>query len=705
MFSLRNTTVLDRVCSAICFSRAHLHITHNTASIGRYAKLQKRKDPLAAYPPEFRAKLREWPRLLQAEIDESVAHLKQLKQLTGFRELEERGLLIANLRLLSDDLHPLTGRTVLLKRVGAQGADRSKVFRRGAPLTIREAGSLKEIAECVMLSSNRKEIMVLLIFQTLPKFGLFYSPSFKVKIRQSSASRSLNGDTDYVITLSQSSGALHSVQDFFLQNKVVDTPGINLLGYAFRAMNMPSVHNDRMLSDLPEELNESQRRAVSAALNKRRPFVTIQGPPGTGKTKVVAEIVRQLYRKKLKTLVCAPSHVAVDRVMSEVSKFFTEQRDDEEISCDETDRVIADAETIEDAIVTHEKYTDLCNLFDQMNDLSNMEEKGKLRTDANKLKWKILKDAYKKRLVIFCTLSSSAIQRLAQVSWHPDVIIIDEAAQASEPFAWAAIVQAKRALRGNLHVSLMERLVSEFSKANVNQLLTVQYRMNERIMQWSSREFYDSRLVASEDVAKINLSDISFVSSCSRINSPLVMLNTDLSRRSTDNFREVQSQMSYRNPGEAELVLRYVQILRSLGVPSNEIAVISPYYAQVAVLREMLGGTDVSANTVDSFQGQEREVVVFSMVRHNEEKSIGFLQNEKRLNVAITRSKRQFVLIGSAHMMKNNRHLRSLLRTIQSVGKVYGPGVLEEFEKGKSVAAIVWIEKNILFVMTFDAFE
>ncbi|VDM71700.1 unnamed protein product [Strongylus vulgaris] len=161
------------------------------------------------------------------------------------------------------------------------------------------------------------------------------------------------------------------------------------------------------------------------------------------------------------------------------------------------------------------------------NELS-CEDRGRLRTDANKLKWKILKsgsfqDAYKKRLVIFCTLTSSAVQRLAQVNWHPDVIIIDEAAQASEPVAWAAIVQARRCVlagdhaqlpstilsteahKGGLHVSLMERLAKEFSNANINQLLTTQYRMNENIMQWSSHEFYDSRLIASEAVAKITL--------------------------------------------------------------------------------------------------------------------------------------------------------------------------------------------------------
>ncbi|KIH53120.1 hypothetical protein ANCDUO_16760, partial [Ancylostoma duodenale] len=296
-----------RILSAIHTSKARLHSSVLLNSIGRYAKLQKRKDPLAAYPPEFRAKLRDWPRLLQAEIDESVNHLKELRALSDLRELEDRG----------------------------------------APVAIREAKSLKEIAECVMLASNRKEITI--------------------KVRPSSSSRSLNGDTEYILTLSQSSGALHSVQDFFLQNKVVDTPGVDLLGYAFRAKNMPSIHNDRMITDLPDELNESQRRAVSAALNKRRPFVTIQGPPGTGKTRVVAEIVRQLYKKKLKTLVCAPSHVAVDKVMSELVKFFDNATSEEDLptSSEESD-VIADAETIEDAISSHEKYSDLCDLFDKM---------------------------------------------------------------------------------------------------------------------------------------------------------------------------------------------------------------------------------------------------------------------------------------------------------------------------------------------------
>ncbi|PIO65319.1 hypothetical protein TELCIR_13020 [Teladorsagia circumcincta] len=180
--------------------------------------------------------------------------------------------------------------------------------------------------------------------------------------------------------------------------------------------------------------------------------------------------------------------------------------------------------------------------------------RGKMKTEANKLKWKIIKVFYHR------SNKQSTTKVLKDKPWI--INIADEAAQASEPVAWAAVVQAKRCILA----------------------------------------------------------------------------------------------------GEAALVIRYVDVLKSIGLPGKEIAVISPYYAQVAAIRDTINALDVSVNTVDSFQGQEREVVVFSMVRHNPEQVIGFLQNERRLNVAITRAKRQFVLIGSARMMKKNRHLRLLLR-------------------------------------------
>ncbi|VDM61574.1 unnamed protein product [Angiostrongylus costaricensis] len=579
-------------------------------SIGRHEKLKKRKDSLAGYPPEFRAKLQIWPKLLQAEIDESVSQLKQLQEVNELSELEERGLLIASLRLCSDELHPITGRTVILKRVFvAHESGRSKVFRAGTPATIRDARTLREVAECVILASDRKDV--------------------KVKVRHSSALAQLNCDTEYILTLSLSSGALHSVKDFFLMNKVVGTAGVDLLGYAFRAKIMPSIHNDRMITGLSSDLNNNQCRAVSAALNKRRPFVTIQGPPGTGKTRVVAEIVKQLYNRKLKESIFQMK-----------------------LCCILQDMIVS-GETIDEAISSHDMYPELCDMFGKINKSDEDVGRATLKAEANKLKWKIIK--VKTLFTFFSVFNTNKSY---------------EAAQGSEPIAWAAIAQAKRCIlagdhaqlpctvlspaarQGNLQVSLMERLVNEFSNQNINQLLTVQYRMNEKIMQWSSKEFYDSRLVASEEVSKITLSDISLIADTSKMNSPLMMLNTDLDKRH----------------GEAELVIRYLKFLKSVGVSGQEIAVISPYYAQVTAIRDMMDCNDISVNTVDSFQGQER--------------TIGFLQDERRLNVAITRAKRQFVLIGSARMMHSNRHLLSLLRTIQNIGEIVEPGTIGALEDG-----------------------
>ncbi|KJH51287.1 hypothetical protein DICVIV_02567 [Dictyocaulus viviparus] len=628
--------------------RVQLHTSVLTFS-NRHLKRNKAKNPSNIYPPEFRAKLQNWPKLLQAEIDASVSHLKQLREVNGLPALEERGLLIANLQLVSDNLHPITGRMIVLNKT--RNSECSKAFRTGkalpvsrTPVTIRDANTLKEIAECVILSTNRFEV--------------------KVKVRPSSSSNCVDFGKDYILTLSQSSGALHSVKEFFLKNKLVSCVGIDLLAYAFRAKIMPSIHNDRPLMNLPSDLNESQCRAISAALNKRRPFVTIQGPPGTGKTRVVAEIVKQLYFKKLKTLVCAPSNVAVDKAFAEVKNVF--QRNSYKDSS--TTQMIVCENTIEDAVTSHDMYSELCDVFGKLNSSTEDVEDSKLKAVANKLKWRIITDSYKDRLVIFCTLTSSTIQRLEQVKWHPDVIIVDEAAQVSEPITWTAIIRAKRCILAGDHAQL------------------------------------PCTILSSVDISSIGVN--------SNLNHPLIMIDTHLRNKQENQFyKEISSEMSYRNiaeewlgcllrfflskvietkyyaalckifTGEAKLVLRYLNILKAIGIAEKDIAIITPYYAQAVAIRDMADCEDLSVNTVDSFQGQEREIVIFSMVRCNPGEVIGFLQDERRLNVAITRAKRQFVLIGSARMMQSNRHLRSLLRTIRDIGKVYGPGMMDAFEK------------------------
>lgn len=269
------------------------------------------------------------------------------------------------------------------------------------------------------------------------------------------------------------------------------------------------------------------------------------------------------------------------------------------------------------------------------------------------------------------------------VDYRPDLIIIDEAAQAFECVSWLPIMCASRcvlagdhnqlssvltspeATKGGLGKSLMEFLCHEFGPV-VSHLLSVQYRMNEKIMRWSSDQFYEGKLEADPSVANRTLSEISNVPQDSIFNEPLLMLDTYSPNNPSQ--REEFHKMSFINRREADVVMNYVRYLRQSGVKDCDIGVITPYYAQVQYLKNKLGHEIV--RTVDGFQGQQKEVIVMSLVRDNLTGDIGFLQDERRLNVAVTRAQRQFLLVANSKMMEGTPHLASLLSYIRKSGKI-----------------------------------
>ncbi|CAD6184150.1 unnamed protein product [Caenorhabditis auriculariae] len=300
----------------------------------------------------------------------------------------------------------------------------------------------------------------------------------------------------------------------------------------------------------------------------------------------------------------------------------------------------------------------------------------------------IVRNVYLRRKAVFCTLSSSAIRFLPRLNWHADVLIIDEAAQCTEPAVWAAIVGTKRcilvgdpaqlpavvksdkAISSGLQVSLMERLMKEFSNGNVGIMLDEQYRSNDAIVRWSSESFYDAKLRSHESVANQRLSDRYFVDKDSILDSPILLINTDFkSNRSREQF----SHRSCYNRDEVEVIVKYVNLLLRANVPPQDIAVIAPYFAQVEELRKAIKNESVAVNSVDAFQGQEREVVIFSTVRDNKQGYLGFLREERRLNVAITRAKRQFVMIGSVKTICSDENLSSFYRYLLERKSVYDP--------------------------------
>ncbi|EGT54026.1 hypothetical protein CAEBREN_31787 [Caenorhabditis brenneri] len=233
----------------------------------------------------------------------------------------------------------------------------------------------------------------------------------------------------------------------------------------------------------------------------------------------------------------------------------------------------------------------------------------------------------------------------------------------------------------------MEKLSNEFESNNINILLNEQYRMNAKLMHWPNEVFYDNQLRANERVANITLSELCTTLPADHVfNNPIFMIDMAKVR---DRSQEATDSHSFKNTDELKIITEYVnRLVCDLGINPKDIAVIAPYYAQIEEIRRFMP-FHVDVNTVDAFQGHEREVVIFCIVRDNtesitepiciEKSSIGFLNETRRLNVAVTRAKRQFVLVGNSKMMQRNGHLRKLYRHLKSAEVVFGPSVLDSF--------------------------
>jgi len=194
-------------------------------------------------------------------------------------------------------------------------------------------------------------------------------------------------------------------------------------------------------------------------------------------------------------------------------------------------------------------------------------------------------------------------------------------------------------------------------------MLTVQYRMHERIQGWPSARFYGGRLAAAPAVRSHLLTDLPDVTANEWTSEPLVFVDT---AGCGHDESEGDDEGSKSNAGEAELVVRIVQALREANVPAASIAVITPYNAQVQLLRSRLGGEpDVEIGTVDGLQGREKEAIVVSLVRSNERGEIGFLAELRRLNVALTRARRHLTIVGDSATLAHDDDLRGLVEHLQ----------------------------------------
>jgi predicted nucleic acid binding AN1-type Zn finger protein len=264
-----------------------------------------------------------------------------------------------------------------------------------------------------------------------------------------------------------------------------------------------------------------------------------------------------------------------------------------------------------------------------------------------------------------------------------DVVVIDEAGQALEAACWIPLLLGKRAVlagdhlqlpptihsfeaaKKGLEITLFERIMKMFGE-KVSRLLNLQYRMNEKIMDWSSKALYDSKIFAHPDVKDRVMTDFPNIQKTEETSSPLVLIDTQ--GCDMDDFKDAEGSTS--NEGEAHVIAKYIAELISLGVTENQIAVITPYYAQVKLLRTVIHCTlpNIKVNTVDGFQGREKEIVIISMVRSNKDKEIGFLAEKRRMNVAVTRARRHCVIVCNAEFVSCNKFLKEMVNYFENNG-------------------------------------
>jgi hypothetical protein len=456
----------------------------------------------------------------------------------------------------------------------------------------------------------------------------------------------------------------------------------------------PAFHPEIPLAPLDGSLNPSQQDAVRFALSAAD-LAVLHGPPGTGKTTTVVEFIRQAVRRDEKVLACAPSNLAVDNLLERLLHF-----GENAVRLGHPARVLPGlrehtldlmAEEHDDTRRARKLARQAFALFRQAGKWTRArpepgsrqqmrQEARELLADARRLEGQAVERILNGAAVLCATLTGLDSEVLGRREF--DVAVIDEASQSTEPACWVPLLRCRRVVLAGDHcqlpptilspqaqregfgVSMMERLAALYGGA-VTRRLDVQYRMHETIMAFASRHFYDDALQAHESVRGHLLSDLPGVAGNALTQTAVELIDT--AGAGFDEETEPGSE-SRRNPQEADLTCRKVRALLASGVAPEAVAVIAPYAAQVRLLRQRLSVPGLEIDSVDGFQGREKEAVVVSLVRSNPEGEVGFLADVRRMNVALTRARRKLLVIGDSATLSIHPFYQSLLEYMESVG-------------------------------------
>ncbi|MBC7377988.1 MAG: AAA family ATPase [Burkholderiaceae bacterium] len=463
----------------------------------------------------------------------------------------------------------------------------------------------------------------------------------------------------------------------------------------------------------PSPLNDSQLAAVHHVM-AAQDVAIIHGPPGTGKTTTLVQAILETIRRERRVLVCAPSNTAVDLLTeklaergvsvirmgnpSRVSDLLLEHTLDAQVMADPSySKMRAMRQTADQYRETASQPLGNIGYDERQQRRLLREEARQLFQQADDLERYITEQMLESVQIITCTLVGASNRNIRHLTF--DTVFIDEAAQALEPGCWIPIAKSQRVILAGDHHQLPPTVKSEkaaseglretlFEKSIKRQpatarMLTVQYRMHQKIMAFSSEQFYDGQLQAHQSVrdAGLDAYDLAFAPDL-----PVEFLDT-----AGFGFLEmtIPESRSTANPEEADLLLqRLAQLLQPYDPAAHEqraheqgrltIGVIAPYLAQINYLKGAIEENEqlnallqhrmLSVGTVDSFQGQERNIIAISLTRSNNSREIGFLSDIRRMNVGMTRARRKLLLVGDSSTLSAHPFFKELLTYVQRIG-------------------------------------
>ncbi len=475
------------------------------------------------------------------------------------------------------------------------------------------------------------------------------------------------------------------------------------------------------------DLNIYQKEAIQNALKNE--LFLIHGPFGTGKTTVLVYLILELIKKGKKILVTADSNAAVDNIVEKLSKYTQNF-----VRIGNPSKIMEKSDilkySLEEVIKKEELFRKIKELKEKLDKLEKKRNKylkptpslrrgltneqifkyafigksargvsvEKIRSMANWLRidkeYKLIKEEYnlylnkliekvlEEKQVILTTNSSSALEILENKVF--DYLIHDEASQSTEPSSLVPLIKAKKAIFAgdhkqlpptvlsnddNLKYSLFERLM-DLKKPNYQ--LRIQYRMNETLMEFPNNLFYNNTLIADKSVKNIKLSDLLSENIKENVEDNIFLNDTPLIFVDVDSKEKISISKSKFNINELKAVKDCLKNFENV-LNLNLVGLITPYKEQYSLFKKELKEfieKGLEVNTVDGFQGREKEVILLSLVRANEKGEIGFLKDYRRLNVAITRAKRKLIVFGNSETLENDNIYKKWLKFIKKKGKI-----------------------------------